>query len=86
MNTTRITVQRAAELITRDPDFRPWLVAHGLDRIWCHTLTPMNEQLTVWRADCYDHVDGVIVYTTDEGPATTSQIIETSPGKAWWLQ
>ena len=81
-----ITLQRAVELMRLDDDWHPWLVKHRLDRIYCHTLVAMNDQYTVWRADCYDNVDGVLVFSAGEEPATVSQMIETDPGKAWWCE
>ena len=80
-----ITVARAVELMTLDDEWPPWLAKHRLDQIFCHTLTPLNERLTVWRADCYETVGNVVVFTAGQNPDTITQIIETDPGKKWWL-
>lgn len=69
-----------------DDDWHPWLTTHRIDTIFCHTLTPMNATLTVWEAQCYDNVDGVIMWTADGGVSSHIEMIETTPGKAWWLE
>ena len=81
-----IGVARAVELMHLDDDWHPWLTTHRIDTIFCHTLTPMNATLTVWEAQCYDQIDGVIMWTADGGVSSHIEMIETSPGKAWWLE
>ena len=84
MKQPTIDMPRAVELMRLDDEWHPWLVKHGLDKMFCYMLTPMNGTYTVWRADCYETVDGVLVFSGGEHPPTVSQMIETTPGKAWW--
>lgn len=82
-----IGLSRANYLSATDNTWKQWLEHNKITEMLCTSLTPLNDTYTVWEAVCFiSEGIGKLRIDYDGNYALKTEIIETTPGNAEWLE